>query len=205
MVEGVGINDADYPTQRFELVQPLERYPNGKLKLKCVWVCPFYRKWRGILTRCYSKKFLSVNPAYLGCSVEDEWLLFSNFKNWMMCQDWDGLHLDKDLLVFGNKVYGKDTCIFIPKNINSFISEKRSISKSLVGASWNKDKGKYVAQCQNPFSGKYEHLGYFESELEAHKAWLSRKIEHANALAASQLNNRIATALINYYENYPKP
>ena len=48
---------------------------------------------------------------------------------------------------------------------------------------------------------KQENLGYFTCELEAHQAWLKRKLELA-ALAAEQTDERVAKALIERYTNY---
>ena len=112
---GVGINDADYP------VNPVV---NGKRK-----ICPFYNVWSNMIRRCYmdDKNRRPQETSYIGCSVVDEWHKFSNFKRWMEKQDWKNNQLDKDLKVPGNKVYGPDTCVFIPKSINTLISEGQHI------------------------------------------------------------------------------
>lgn len=99
-VQGVGIMDADY------IVDVREYWvENGKRKSRLVWSCPFHRKWSDMLVRCYSPKRLEYRQSYAGCYVCDEWLTFSNFKSWMEKQDWEGKHLDKDLLQTGSKVY----------------------------------------------------------------------------------------------------
>jgi len=100
LVYGVGINDADYVTQKWETIS----YVNGKQKQNLVWECHYYRTWCGMLMRCYSAKHQERNPTYKGCSVSEEWLRFSNFKSWMERQDFEGMQLDKDLLFEGNKV-----------------------------------------------------------------------------------------------------
>jgi hypothetical protein len=60
---------------------------------------------------------------------------------------------------------------------------------------------KFQARC-NDGSGKTKHLGYFDTELEAHQAWLKCKQEVALELAAEQTDPRVAKALIERYENY---
>ena len=74
-VFGVGVNDASYMT-------------NHKDKDGIIKVCPYYRRWKNMLKRCYSSKCQDKNPTYLGCAVSNEWLTFSNFKLWMEGQEW---------------------------------------------------------------------------------------------------------------------
>ena len=194
-----GINDANYVTQKFEKLQS----DSGLRKHRLMWICPFYRAWKAMVQRCYSKSFLKNNPAYGGCSVCEEWKYFSNFKAWMETQDWEGKHLDKDLLVANNKVYSQETCIFISKTVNSFMTERHNDRGVYpIGVYWSKDKQKFVAQCNNPFTGDRGYLGTFDTPEEAHKAWLKRKLELAKLLAAEQEDSRIAEALISKYGSY---
>ena len=195
---GVGINDADYAVQKYETIGV-----NGVRKKRLVWICPYYRAWKSMLQRCYSSKYQDGSPTYIGCSVSEEWLRFSNFKRWMEKQEWDGKQLDKDLLFEGNKVYSAETCVFVTKAVNMFtIDREASRGECLIGVNWNKRAGKFKTQCSNPFTKKQEHLGYFTYELEAHKTWLKRKLELAHLLAAEQTDERVAKALIARYTNY---
>ena len=200
LVCGVGINDADYVTQKWETIEV-----DGKQKRNLVWVCPYYRVWHSMLQRCYSSKFQERNPTYKGCSVSEEWLTFSNFKRWMESQEWEGLQLDKDLLFEGNKVYSAETCVFVSGMVNSFTTVSGAArGEWLLGVCWDKKNGKFMSQCRNPFTKKNEHLGRFDCELEAHQAWLNRKLELTHLLAAEQADERVAKALISRYTNYTK-
>lgn len=199
LVQGVGINDSDYVTQEMETIG----YVNGKQKLKLVWICPFYRTWREMINRCYSIKYQERNKTYIGCSVTDEWLTFSNFRAWMITQDWEGNQLDKDLLIGGNKIYSPEACVFVTPMVNSFTTDSGATrGKWLIGVAWYKRANKFQSKCSNPFTKKQEHLGYFTCEQEAHEAWLKRKLELAYELAAIQEDSRVAEALINRYEYY---
>ena len=199
LVQGVGINDSDYVTQEMETIG----YVNGKQKLKLVWICPFYRTWREMINRCYSIKYQERNKTYIGCSVTDEWLTFSNFRAWMITQDWEGNQLDKDLLIGGNKIYSPEACVFVTPMVNSFTTDSgETMGKWLIGVAWYKRANKFQSKCSNPFTKKQEHLGYFTCEQEAHEAWLKRKLELAYELAAIQEDSRVAEALINRYEYY---
>ena len=71
-----------------------------------------------------------------------------------------------------------------------------------IGISWDKQHRKYQTHCSNPFTGEQEYLGLFTDEVFAHKAWLSKKLEHAYALSELQTDGRVAKALIDRYENY---
>ena len=180
LVFGVGNNDADYIVQRKETIDV-----NGKQKL--VWICPYYLAWQNMLKRCYSTKYKDKNPTYIGCSVTDEWLTFSVFKNWMMTQDFEGNQLDKDLLVEGNKVYSPETCVFVTPMVNSFtIDRGASRGEFLIGVHWDKNAGKFKSQCCNPFTKKQEYLGLFTCGQDAHEVWLNRKLELAYELSAIQ-------------------
>ena len=199
LVYGVGINDADYVTQEWETIG----YVNGKRRMKRVWECPYYRVWSDMLKRCYSTKVQDRQPTYKGCSVSEEWLTFSNFRKWMEEQDWEGKQLDKDLLFEGNKIYSEETCVFVTQMVNSFTIERGAArGEWLIGVYWHRQAGKFRSKCCNPFTKKQEHLGYFSSELEAHKAWRKRKLELAHDLAAIQTDERVAKALIERYANY---
>ncbi len=199
LVFGVGINDADYVTQKNETIG----YVNGKRKLKQVWVCPYYKAWKSMLVRCYSKKYQERKPTYKGCSVSAEWHSFSNFKAWMEKQDWEGKELDKDLLFKGNKVYSAETCVFVTPLVNTFTSDRGAArGEWLIGVCWDKDRKKFMSKCSNPFTKKIEKLGRFTSEQEAHNAWIKRKLELAHELAAIQTDPRVAKALI---DRYSKP
>ena len=199
LIYGIGVNDADYVTQKNETIG----YVRGKQKQKLVWACDYYQTWKAMITRCYSVKTQERQPAYRDCSVTEEWLTFSNFKAWMETQYFEGLQLDKDLLFVGNKVYGSETCIFVSPMVNKFTNERgASRGKWLIGVSWCKSSEKFLAQCRNPFTKKGERLGLFSCEEEAHQAWLKRKNELAHELAAIQTDPRVAEALRKRYSNH---
>lgn len=181
-VLGVAINDATYK------VQPRI---NGKKV-----VCIFYQKWQSMLERCYNKKYQESKPSYIGCTVCEEWVTFSNFKMWMEAQDWHGKVLDKDILVVGNKIYSPETCVFVTPETNGFTNDhKAARGECPTGVCWHNSKRKFESHCSNPFTKKYEHLGVFDCQNEAHSAWRKRKHELACELADLQSDNRVAEAL----------
>lgn len=183
----IGINDAGYKVQKFEVA-------DGKNTQ--VWICPFYQRWASMLKRCYSENVHSKQPCYIGCSVCEEWLTFSNFKRWMERQDWQGNDLDKDLINEGNKVYSPDNCAFVSKTTNRFVTDRKNKrGEYKIGVSYYPRYGKFASAIQNPITGKSENLGYFQTEDEAHKAWRIRKNYFAFQLADLQPDARVANAL----------
>lgn len=123
----------------------------------------------------------------------------------MVAQDWEDKQLDKDLLFEGNKVYRKETCVFVTGMVNMFTTDRgNGRGEWLIGVYWVKGSGKFKSSCRNPFTKELEYLGYFPSELEAHNAWLKRKLELAHLLAAEQTDERVAKALIMRYTYYPQ-
>jgi hypothetical protein len=143
MVFNVGINDLNYSSSS-----------------------PFYSRWKDMLMRCYSEKYLKKTPSYIGCFVCEEWKYLSNFKCWMEIQDWKGNHLDKDLLYPGNKIYSPDTCIFIPPGLNSFMTN--SSKKNTSGFNGVTKDNRYSTWNARIFkNGKAEHIGNYQSREEA--------------------------------------
>lgn len=197
-IYGVGINDADY---RVKITEELPKV-GGRRVRRIVWICPFFQTWRNMLARCYSEAYLLRNPTYKDCYVCDEWLTFSSFKSWMEKQEYEGKQLDKDLLVKGNKVYGTDTCVFITKRLNTFISERTaSRGQWPIGVYWSEKEKKFHASI-NVGNNRSKSLKYHATPEEAHQAWLKAKLELAKELAAEQDDPRVAKALVEGYENY---
>ena len=177
-IYGVGINDASY------------------IVGQGVSVCPYYRKWVNMLRRCYSASELKKNPTYAGCSVCDEWLTFSNFKEWMSMREWEGMDLDKDILVDGNKIYSPTFCIFIPHSLNSLFldcgSKKGEYPK---GVYFDKERKKFKAKCS--IGGISKELGRFvniEAAVDAYQAFKSNYIKEIAQEYKS--NKRLYDALI---------
>ena len=199
LVYGVGVNDAEYVTQKVEEIG----YVDGKRKRRQVWVCPYHRTWKAMLERCYSAKCQERQPTYVGCTVAEEWHTFSRFKEWMELQEWEGMQIDKDLLIVGNKVYGPERCIFVTQMVNKFANDRGATrGERMIGVFWHKQAKKFHSMCRNPFTKKREHLGLFTCEQEAHEAWRKRKNELAHELAAIQTDERVAKALM---DRYSKP
>lgn len=169
-------------------------YVVGKMIGGKLVMCRFYMTWRDMIKRCYSEKFQVKHPTYIGCSVCEEWLTFSNFKKWMEANPWEGKEIDKDIIKCGNKIYCPQFCAFVDSVTNSFITENGASRGSLkIGVRIR--NGKYIAECRNPFTKKKETLGSFLSEDQAYAAWIKRKKELAIGLSLNQSDKRVSEAL----------
>lgn len=163
LICGVGVNNADY------LVQP---EINGKQQF-----CPYYLVWKTMIQRCYDQKLHKRRPTYKDCTVCNEWLIFSSFKNWMKGNNWEGMELDKDLRIIGCKEYSPSSCSFVPSRINTLLLDCRAArGKYYKGVSLHKPNGKFVARCGTG-DGKRKSIGYFKTELKAYQAYLRKKAQ----------------------------
>jgi hypothetical protein len=120
-----------------------------------------YMVWYNMLARCYSEKEQKRCAAtYFDCLVVNEWHNFQTFSEWYYKNYVDGWHLDKDILIKGNKIYGPDTCCFVPKEINNlFTSGKKIRGEFPVGI--NKRDGKFCVNISK-FAKRY-YLGTFHT------------------------------------------
>ena len=167
-----------------------------------------YKLWQSMLKRCYNDTYKKKYPTYEGCGVSENLKYYEYFYEWCHKQigfgnDGNGnpFHLDKDLLVKGNKVYDENVCIFIPNEINLLLIKCTALrGEYLIGVSWNKRNKAFVAQVSKN-KGKQEYLGYFNTELEAFKAYKKAKESFIKEQAEKwkgKIDERAYEALINY-------
>ena len=78
-----------------------------------------YYRWRHMIARCYDTKTQESMPTYNGCTVCDEWQNYQNYSRWFADNFIQGLDVDKDILVDGNKIYSPNTCKFVSHQENS--------------------------------------------------------------------------------------
>ena len=101
-----------------------------------------YMVWWHMLDRCYNtehERYRLYGGA--GVQVSDEWKNFEGFLREIgevIGYSEEGimnslLHLDKDVLNKGNKLYSKHTCAFVPKELNN--QHKPNQMKEFIGIS----------------------------------------------------------------------
>ena len=163
-----------------------------------------YVLWCHMFERCYSDTYKKKYPTYKGCEVSNNFKSYEYFYEWCNEQvgfNNEGWHLDKDLLVKGNKVYSENTCVFIPSEINQILTKRESLRGThLIGVNWCK-RGKAFKATVNKNKGKQEHLGYFNTEIEAFNSYKQAKEAFIKEQANKWKDNidpRAYKALMNY-------
>ena len=187
---GVGITGTKYPTTI-----------NGAQTKE-------YVLWVHMLQRCYSNTLKKRCPTYEGCEASENFKSYEYFYEWCHKQvgfgnDGNGnpFHLDKDLLVKGNKVYSEDSCVFLPQEINSLLTKREaSRGEYLIGVCWSKTNKAFRVMVRKN-KGKQEYLGYFNTELEAFNAYKQAKESFIKEQAEKwkdKIDDRAYEALMNY-------
>ena len=122
-----------------------------------------YQAWSNMLTRGYSKKYKNERTTYKDVTVCEEWHNFQNFAKWFEENYIEGWHLDKDILVKGNKVYSEGACCFVPPEINNlFTKADRIRGKYPIGVYEDKQAGKFKVRIS--VEGKQKHVGRYYCE-----------------------------------------
>ena len=135
---------------------------NGK-QTKC------YDTWNNMLKRCYNPKCQEKHSTYKECEVCEEWHNFQTFAHWYNDNYYEvqgeRMHLDKDILFKGNKIYSPKTCVFVPERINLlFTKSNKSRGNDPIGTHQLPD-GNYEAYCSNGEGSDY--LGRFDNINDA--------------------------------------
>lgn len=135
-----------------------------------------YETWRTMIMRCYDEGAEKRFPAYYGkITVCEEWHNYQSFARWYEDNFYsigDGrMHLDKDILNQGNKMYSPENCIFVPQRINEIfhIAARKKSDGLPVGIRIYAPNGKYIAS----YDGK--SVGTYKTVEEAIDAYLKAK------------------------------
>lgn len=161
--------------------------------------------WRNMLHRCYSERVQLVSPTYIGCKVSEKWLNFQNFAEWFenYPNRQKGWHVDKDILIPGNKIYSEDTCCLVPQAINKLLLKADSVrGKYPIGVCFDKSSGTLMVQVSDG-KGSIKLKG-FQDEDTAFLKYKEIKREVIRKQAEKYkdvLQENVYNALINYEIN----
>ncbi len=162
-----------------------------------------YQLWKDMLRRCYSESYQLAYPSYINCSVEDHFHSFTNFNDFIMEMKGYGnlnWHLDKDILIKGNKIYSRETICFIPYQINSFMTKSNRIrGKYPIGVTYCERKNRFRSEIY--IDGKCKKLGSFKNAEDAFKIYKIAKEKQFKILAErwkKEIDKRVYKSLMDY-------
>ena len=160
---------------------------------------PVYNVWRTLLGRVCTEKHRKQFPAYVDCEVCEEWLCYQNFAEWwnknMYHIGTERMHLDKDILIKGNKVYSPDTCLIVPQSINEIFhsSGKKKKDADLPHTIIRVARGRFSVS----YRGK--SLGVYDTVEEASDVYLKEKRDYIKQKVESmenELPDKVKEALL---------
>lgn len=167
-----------------------------------------YYIWFNMLRRCYDPKHKEKYSTYKNCKTEEYFLNFQNMGEWIEENYYEvpgeKMCLDKDILCKGNKVYSRETCIFVPERINLlFVKSDKRRGNDPIGVSPN-SSGNYQVRCSNGY-GKRIYLGTYTTEEEAFQVYKNYKeriirevIDSYEGKIPEPFYSRLKTAMYNY-------
>ncbi len=190
LICGHGVNDSEEPVTYRE---------NGKkFRIKT------YSTWAGMIHRCYSKSFKDKFQTYKDCTCSDNWLIYSNFKSWMDENNWEGRHLDKDLLGNG-KLYSPETCCFLTPKANNYLKydSKRKIPNLPTGVYLDKNSKKkiYYSQVKLPISGRRFRSKNSDDINQTFNWWVKHKRMGMQELISEENCPRIIRGMRDMYSD----
>lgn len=154
--------------------------------------------WRGLFKRAYDNKTLLTRPGYTGTTVNPKWHDLGGFVEWTQeAVGWrnESWHVDKDLILRGNKEYGPETCCMLPPIINSALWEREhSLPPGVTKLSDGYYRGGFYAE------GKVEQKR-FKTPQEAFEFYKPLKEARLKQLAneyKSQIDPRAYDALMSW-------
>ena len=160
---------------------------------------PAYATWRRMLERCYCTKYHARRPTYIGCSVHPDWCNFQNFAEWFERQYFATCwQLDKDLMSEGNKIYSADTCVFVPQQLNSLLTDCGASRGDLPQGVSRNGKG---YQASLSVDGNRHQLGAYATPEEAFEVYKLAKEYNVKRMAEQYrclIDPRVYDSLMRY-------
>lgn len=142
-----------------------------------------YSVWDSMIRRVYGDLSEQNRRTYGDVEVCEEWHNFQNFAEWCQTQSGfgkDGYHIDKDILIRGNRVYSPEACCFVPAHINSAVTGMKHTNTTGYSGVW-KDKSSYVAEIT--INGTGISLGSFSDADKASLMYKNIKQTYIRTLA----------------------
>lgn len=167
-----------------------------------------YQIWHSMVRRCYSEVYQNSKPIYKGVTMQESWLLFSNFKRdaeqtpFSSYCETHGYELDKDVLSGGSREYRLNSISFIPREINSVLI--KDIRFGVYKGYYINNDGYYAPSTKGVVDKIRKRLGYktsYRTQEEALSVYKECKKVQLKDLAEKykgEVDNRVYEKLINY-------
>lgn len=147
-----------------------------------------YRKWTGMLDRCYSPDS-NKRKCYESTTVCEEWHNFQTFKDWGNLQLQARAHgwsLDKDLLSGGKGfLYCPDLCLFLPQEVNvAIVNDRLGVGRyGSIGVYFDSQSGRIASTLRRgslspqkaKFSTEAAAAVWYKTHKEAYIKYLAAK------------------------------
>lgn len=164
-----------------------------------------YNTWLNVLKRCFDIKEKERNPTYKDVTCCNDWLCFENFYEWLHSQEnfdkWyngERWHIDKDIIIKGNKVYSPETCCLVPYIVNGLFAKSNAIRGNLpIGVSRFRDG--FQAQCKDPLINGTRHLGLYSTPIQAFQAY--KKCKEKIIKQVAELEYKVGNITKQCYES----
>jgi len=160
-------------------------------------IIPAYRCWQKIIERCYSEKTKDKYNAYHSIStICEEWRNYQVFAEWFEQNKYDvneRLHIDKDILYPGNKVYSPYHCLLVPQRINMLFLNKQN--KRNLPNGIKKEGNRYYAKYNSIELGSANTI---EEAYEIYARYKKAEIIKVANEYKEIISEKVYNALLNY-------
>ena len=146
-----------------------------------------YDAWTKMFMRSYKEEWHNLEPTYTNCEVAKVWWDFQNFAEWFYNNYHEipncSIQVDKDWIVYNNKIYSPETCELVPQIINTCIltHDKTMHDTELPTGIKITSSGKYKPQISQ--YGKRVDCGIYTDLEDAMKVYMDKKILYVKELA----------------------
>jgi hypothetical protein len=135
--------------------------------------------------------------------VCEEWYNYQVFAKWYE-ENWkpwmnSSWHIDKDILVKGNKIYSPETCCFVPVEINSLFTKNNKNRGDFPIGVTNQGK-KFSARLSKSKKIRF-NAGLFDTPEEAFQAYKIEKESYIKEVSnrwRSLISSKVYQAMYNY-------
>lgn len=151
-----------------------------------------YDTWVAMINRCYNPYYINKHLTYIDVTVCEEWHCFQDFGKWFEKNYYEieneVMHLDKDILIKGNKIYSPETCVFVSNNINMlFVKRQKCRGEYPIGVYMDKKINKLCVRCcvfdKEKNRGITKYIGKYNTIETAFLAYKNFKEKHIKEIA----------------------